>query len=131
MRPSRNLAALILGILLLTGLCSCATVPRTDTAPRRPDRLATTGPPIPRARRAPQRGNVFIADAAPILTKTGHILLDIATAVLPEPNSKVDIWTHGYDYSDSLVGIDHDGDEGQAGCMANTAVEWCPFFLAP
>lgn len=131
MRPRSNLTALLSGVVLLACLSGCASVPRAEGGRADPDRVGAIGPPVPRALRAGRRGNPFADDLAPVLKKTGDVLLDIATAILPEPSADAGIWTHGFDYSDSLTGFGQDGDEGTGGCIANSAVQWCPFFLAP
>lgn len=131
MRPNRNLAALFSGVLLLACLSGCASVPRVESSRRSRSSFGVTGPPVPQDLHSERYRDGFLAQVVPVLKTTGHVLLDIATAVLPEPDSKVDIWTHGYDYSDSLTGFDQDGDEGMTGCIANSAVQWCPFVLAP
>ncbi len=131
MRPRRNLAALFSGVLLLACLSACASVPRVESSRKSRSSFGVTGPTLPQALRAEPYRDGFVAYVVPVLKTTGNVLLDIATAVLPEPDSKVGIWTHGYDYSDSLTGFDRDGDEGMTGCIANSAVQWCPFVLAP
>lgn len=128
MRWNRYLAALLSGVVVLACLSGCASVPSAESVQAR---SVATGPPMPQALRARYHRNAFVADVVPVLKTTGSVLLDIVTAVLPEPDSKVGIWTHGFDYSDGLTGFDRDGDEGTTGCITNTAAQWCPYFLAP
>lgn len=128
MMPNRHLAALLSGVLLIACISGCASIPSHQNG--RTGSIAT-GPPMPQAVRAKYHRNAFVAAVVPVLKTTGNVLLDIATAVLPEPDSKVGIWTHGFDYSDGLTGFDRDGDEGTTGCITNTALQWCPYFLAP
>jgi uncharacterized protein YceK len=128
MMPKRHVAAFCSGVLLLGCLSGCASIPSNQNG--RTGSVAT-GPPVPQALRAQDHHSGFVAAVVPVLKTTGNVLLDIATAVLPEPASKVGLWTHGFDYSDGLTGFDRDGDEGITGCIANTAVQWCPYFLAP
>ncbi len=128
MRPNRYRAALFSGVALLACLSGCASVP---SAERVRTRSVAIGPAMPQALRTRDHHNAFVADVVPVLKKTGNVLLDIVTAVLPEPDSRVGIWTHGFDYSDGLTGFDRDGDEGTTGCITNTALQWCPYFLGP
>ena len=128
MRRNRHLAALSAGVVLFACLSGCASIPSAESGRTGP---VAMGPPMPQALRARYHRNAFVADVVPALKKTGNVLLDIVTAVLPEPDSKVGIWTHGFDYSDGLTGFDRDGDEGTTACITNTAVQWCPYFLAP